>query len=115
LRGWTVSTEVWVESICWDMGYETDADGYTRNDRLAGNDRVCGDHTGSEDNPTATFVYPHQCHDCRVTMTVTWTGRYTVTGPFDPAGQTFSLGSEELTASRVYNVIEIEAVGVASD
>ncbi|MGH9245276.1 MAG: hypothetical protein ACRD29_13360 [Acidimicrobiales bacterium] len=109
VRGWAVTTDVWVREICWDMGYDTDD--RTQNDDLAADDEVCRDRAGTEDDPSATFVYSAQCNDCTVSMTVTWTGEYTVTRPLFPAGQMFPMGTETVSAERIYDVIEVEAVG----
>ncbi|MGH9244281.1 MAG: hypothetical protein ACRD29_08180 [Acidimicrobiales bacterium] len=109
IRGWSVTTEVWVSEICWDMGYETDD--FDGNDHLADEDVRCSTQAGTEDNPSTTWVYQWQCNECTVSMTVTWTGRYTVTGPLFPTGQTFEMGTETVSAERLYDVIEVEAVG----
>ncbi len=97
LDGWTVTADLSVVSLAWDMG---------------NGDVVTGEAPGTEDDPSATYVYENECRPCTIAMTVTWSGSYTVTHPSAPAPVTFELGAHDVSAELIFDVPEVEAVVV---
>ncbi len=95
LDGWSVDADLSVAALAWDMG---------------NGDVVTGTGPGTEDDPSATYVYENECAPCTITMTVTWSGSYTVTHPSAPAPVTFALGAHQVRTELVYDVPEVEAV-----
>jgi hypothetical protein len=98
LGGWTVSSEMHITEICWDLG------------RGGEGSVVCASEPGSEEHPARTSWYPRH-GTYTVTVTTRWEGTYTLTHPAAPAAVTLPLGPGlTLSGSRPYPVIEIEAV-----
>ncbi|MGH9164283.1 MAG: hypothetical protein ACRDZW_02070 [Acidimicrobiales bacterium] len=59
---------------------------------------------GTEATPAATFTYETK-GDFSLSLTVTWAGTYTFTGP--GVNEVVDLGTTTTTASRPYHVIEV--------
>ena len=92
--GWTASVQPRLASIEWDMG---------------NGDRVAGNGPGSEEQPSATYVYERQC-DCTITVTLVWAGAVTFSHPLLPAPIVQESPGVPFTTSVTYEVDEREAV-----
>src|SRR6266508_880977 len=89
---WTLTITVGVVGYEWDMG---------------NGDIVYSTEPGTEEDPSATYVYQHDCQ-CEVVATVVWGGSYVVTGPgFEPF--TVDIGTRRFAGPpRPYYVPEVQ-------
>ncbi len=102
LDGWSVEADLAVIALAWDMG----------NGDVVTGEGPGPERPGTEDDPSATYVYENECRPCTITMTVTWSGSYAVTHPSAPVPATFDLGAHDLSTEITYDVPEVEAVVV---
>lgn len=99
LRGWSVKGRAESTKWEWSMG---DMAG-TRNP----DPNLSSTRAGSAADPAATYTYETK-GGYTITMTVTYNGGFTVTGPF---GVTVNadIGAVSVSASRAYDVIEVRS------
>ncbi|CAN5281460.1 hypothetical protein BH18ACT4_BH18ACT4_04120 [soil metagenome] len=95
LNGWTVTAQLAVVELAWDMG---------------NGDVVVGNGPGTEAEPSAFYAYENQCRPCTVVARATWSGTYTVSHPLVAAPVSLDLGDHSFTAELVDDVREVEAV-----
>ena len=92
--GWSATVAPVLLSVDWDMG---------------NGDVVAGNGPGSEENPSAKYVYENQC-DCTITVTLTWGGTVTLSHVDAPAPLVMPAPPVPFATSAPYDVIEREAV-----
>jgi hypothetical protein len=98
LNGFTVTATARATSYRWQFG-----DGAEKTTTVP----------GSAEHPAVTHAYQHR-GTTTITLTVTWTGSFTFSGPAGVEGGG-DLGAEEFTSSRPLLVEEVQPVGVRAD
>lgn len=98
LNGFTVTATARATSYRWQFG-----DGAEKTTNVP----------GTPEQPAATHAYQHRGTKT-ITLTVTWTGSFTFTGPGGITGGG-DLGAQEFTSSRPLLVEEVQPVGVPAE
>lgn len=94
IAGWTATVTPQLERVEWDLG---------------NGDVVVGDGAGSEERPSARYVYAEHC-DCTITVTATWGGTVTLSHPLLGAPITQTVTGVGFSASLPYEVVQRQAV-----
>lgn len=94
IAGWTATVTPQLERVEWDLG---------------NGDVVVGDGAGSEERPSARYVYTEHC-DCTITVTATWGGTVTLLHPLLGAPITQTVTGVGFSESLPYEVVQRQAV-----